>query len=367
MTATGMKSFAAILRAARRHNASDVHLVAGLPPALRVGGEIVIASNVGPLTPPQLVELRDALLTAAQQDRFEKERELSVSYLHEEYGRIRLSLYHRVGHPEMAIRMCSTEVSSGEELMLPAVVEKLAERTAGLIIITGPTGMGKTTTMNYMIDLINASRRAKIVTIEDPVEFDHRHRRSIITQIEVGTDTNTFAHCLRHVLRLDPDVIAVGEMRDLDTMETALTAAETGHLVLATLHTPSAAGTIERIVGSFDGSRQPQIILQLASTLLGAIAQRLIPSADKKRRILATEVLLANSAVRNMIRENKLHQIPNAILAGRAAGMHTLEDSLADLYRKGLVTYDHALAAANSPAQLRSILDRSGGLGEPDA
>jgi twitching motility protein PilT len=273
-------------------------------------------------------------------------------------GRIRLSLYHRIGAPEMAIRMCNLEVQSAEELMLPEAIGDLATRTAGLIIITGPTGMGKTTTMNYMIDLINATRRAKIITIEDPVEFEHPHRKSIVTQIEVGTDTHDFLHCLRHVLRLDPDVIAIGEMRDLETIETALTAAETGHLVLATLHTPGASGSVERIVSSYEGSRQKQVNMQLASTLQGVIAQRLVPVVDKSKRVLATEVMLANDALRNMIREQKVHQLQNVMQSGRSAGMHTMEDSLAGLYERGVITLDQALANSENTEHLKAVLKK---------
>ena len=358
MTRTPQNEFSAILSTARKHDASDIHLIAGLPPAYRVSGEIIIASNWDPLSRDHMNELANALLTDEQEIRLEKERELSISYYDEVHGRVRLSLYHRVGVIEMAIRMCNLAVQTAEDLMLPDVVHRLAERTSGLILITGPTGMGKTTTLNYFIDLINSSRRAKIVTIEDPVEFEHQHRRSIITQIEVGTDTYDFAHCLRHVLRLDPDVIAVGEMRDLETMETALAAAETGHLVLATLHTPSAAGTVERIVSSFEGSRQPQVVLQLASTLQGVIAQRLIPSVDKTRRVLATEVLLANDAVRNTIRDLRTHQLHNVIATSKSIGMHLMEEDLAELYREGMITLDQALANADMPDRVEALLKK---------
>ncbi len=356
MSAAPETSFSMILHGAREYNASDIHLIAGLPPAFRVSGEIVLAANWDPLTREDIAAIVHAVLNSVQRDRLEKERELSISYYHEEWGRIRLSLYHRIGSVEMAIRMCNLKVESAKELMLPDTAAKLAERTSGLILITGPTGMGKTTTMNYMIDVINTTRRAKIITIEDPVEFQHPHRKSIVTQIEVGTDTYDFAHCLRHVLRLDPDVIAIGEMRDLETMETALTAAETGHLVLATLHTPSAVGTAERIVSSFEGSRQAQVALQFASTLQGVIAQRLIPSVDKERRVLATEIMLANDAVRHIIREGTFHQLHNVVASGRAVGMHSMENSLAELYRKGLITLDQAFANANVHENLETLL-----------
>lgn len=335
--------FSSILEAARRYDASDVHLVAGLPPAYRVTSDIVLAHDCDALTRQDLSDLTDFLLTDQQKEMLASHREISISYYHEERGRIRLSLYHRIGSPEMAIRMCSLEIDSAEELMLPEITEKLCRLTSGLVIVTGPTGTGKTTTMNYMIDLINASRACRIITIEDPVEFEHRHRRAIVTQIEVGTDTRSFSSCLRHVLRLDPDVICVGEMRDLDTIETTLTAAETGHLVIATLHTPNAVSTVDRITGCFDGERQRQVILQLASTLQAIIAQRLVPTVDRDRRVLATEVLVANTAMRSVIRENRGHQLFNIISSGRREGMISLEESLANLYRRGMITYDQAL------------------------
>jgi len=345
-----------ILRVARQYNASDLHLIEGLPPAYRVGGDIILASNCDPLTREDLGGLAAEFLNEEQRARLEREREMCISYRHPECGRIRLSLYHRLGAVEMAIRMCNLEVKTSADLGLPEMVDKLAQLTSGLIIITGPTGTGKTTTMNYIIDSINSSRRAKIITIEDPVEFEHQHRRSLITQIEVGTDTRDFAHCLRHILRLDPNVIAIGEMRDLETMETALAAAETGHLVLATLHTPGTVGTVERIVSSFDGPRQPQVVMQLSSTLQGVVAQRLIPTVDKKRRVLATEVLVATSAVRTTIRDGKLHQLYNVMITARSAGMHSMEDSLAELYRRGEITLDNAYAAALVPEQLKRLL-----------
>ncbi|MHC4253352.1 MAG: type IV pilus twitching motility protein PilT [Planctomycetota bacterium] len=356
MTANMTERFRGILRGARKHDASDVHLIADLPPAIRVGGEIIIASNLDPLSQEDLRGIVDELLTDQQKERLARERELCVSYFDIDGGRLRLSLYHRIGAPEMAIRLCNLDVKTADELMLPPAVNDFAERRSGLVIVTGPTGTGKTTTLNYMVDLINATRRCKIITIEDPVEYEHPHRRSIITQIEVGTDTNDFAHCLRHVLRLDPDVIAIGEMRDLETMETVLTAAETGHLVLATLHTPGASGSVERIVSSFEGSRQKQVTYQLANTLQGVVAQRLVPTIDKSRRVLATEVLVANEALRNLIREQKPQQIQNVITSGRASGMHSMEESLSGLYSRGQISLDQALANSENPEHLKALL-----------
>ena len=355
MTYTPKARFTAMLKAAREYGASDIHVMAGLPPAFRVSGEIVIA-DWDPFTPDELGELVKVVLNEPQRKRLLLERELCISFYYEDLGRLRVSFYHRMGVPEIAIRMCNLEVKSAEELMLPPVIDKLCEKQSGLIVVTGPTGVGKTTTLNYMVDVINATRRSKIITIEDPVEFEHQHRKSIVCQIEVTTDTLSFAGCLRHVLRLDPDVICIGEMRDVDTMDTALTAAETGHLVIATLHTPNAVSTVERIVGSFEGGRQRQVILQLSSVLEAVIAQRLVATVDKKRRVLACEILLATTAVRNLIRETNLHQLMNVIVTSRATGMQTMEDALAHLYRQGLITLDQALTNANYPEDLERML-----------
>ncbi|MBN2452508.1 MAG: PilT/PilU family type 4a pilus ATPase [Lentisphaeria bacterium] len=353
-----LRLFSSILDAARRYDASDIHLVVGLPPAYRVTSDMVVAHECEPLSREDLTAMAASLLNEAQRHALESRREISISICHPRYGRIRLSLYHRLNAPEMAIRMCNLEIRSAEDLMLPAILRDLVQLTSGLVIVTGPTGMGKTTTMNFMIDLINATRRCRVITIEDPVEYEHRHRKSVVTQIEVGTDTASFSSCLRHVLRLDPDVICVGEMRDLETIETALTAAETGHLVIATLHTPNAVTTVDRITGCFDGERQRQVILQLASTLEAIVAQRLIPTVDKERRVLAIEVLLASTAVRSIIRENRAHQLYNAISSGRREGMIALEESLADLYKRGLISYDQAIVNSVRGDVIKDLLDR---------
>jgi twitching motility protein PilT len=252
--------------------------------------------------------------------------------------------------------MCNLEVKAADELMLPPIVNDIVNLTSGMVIVTGPTGSGKTTTLNYLVDAINATRRCKIITIEDPVEYEHRHRKSIVVQIEVTTDTLSFASCLRSVLRLDPNVICIGEMRDIETMETALAAADTGHLVLATLHTPNAVGTVERIMGCFEGGRQGQVVLQLSSTLQAVIAQRLVPNVDRTGRVLACEVLIGTGAVRNMIRERNIHLIQNSIATSRSIGMQTMEESLASLYRRGLITYNDAINYANNPTDLQRVL-----------
>ncbi len=253
----------------------------------------------------------------------------------------------------MAIRLCEKSVRTAEELGLPPVVEELSRLQNGLILLTGPTGVGKTTTLNFMIDLINHNRRAKIVTIEDPVEYVHDNLRSIIVQQEVGTDVRTFREALVHVLRQDPDVIVIGEMRDLETIETALIAAETGHLVLATLHTPDTVQTIQRIYSVFPGNQQNAIVIQLASTLQAALAQKLLPRADGHGRVLACEVLISTSAIRAQIRERKEHFLYSEMQTGRKLRMQTMDSALLELYQKGDISYDLALSHAREPDFIR--------------
>jgi twitching motility protein PilT len=262
---------------------------------------------------------------------------------------MRLTFYKRNGHPEMSIRFCGERIATREELGLPLKIDEMARRPNGLFLITGPTGAGKTTTLNYMVDLINSERRCKIVTIEDPIEFVHENKRAIVIQQELLTDVRSFNRALIHVLRQDPDVIVVGEMRDYETISTALTAAETGHLVLATMHSPNVSHALERILGVFDGNAQRQIILQLANALQGIIAQDLLPAADRTRRVLAYELIVASGAVRNLIRENQVHQLENTIQTGRKEGMVLMDNCLYDLYCKCLITYDTALSRARHP------------------
>jgi twitching motility protein PilT len=268
--------------------------------------------------------------------------------LHSVAGRVRATFYRRNGHPEMSFRFCGDKVASREELGLPEKIDDLARKPNGLVLITGPTGAGKTTTLNYLVDLINNERRCKIVTIEDPIEFVHENKRAIVVQQEVLTDVRSFNRALIHVLRQDPDVIVVGEMRDPEAIATALTAAETGHLVLATMHSPSVSHAIERIVGVFEGSAQRQIIMQLSNALQGIISQDLLPAADRTRRVLAYELVVANGAVRNLIRENQLHQLENMIQTGRKDGMVLMDNCLYDLYCKCAITYDTAISRAGT-------------------
>jgi twitching motility protein PilT len=340
------------LAAVNEYDASDLHLVAGVPPAFRVNGEIIIADEDA-LTVEDITDMADSLLNDLQKKKFEQEWELCISLLHSVAGRVRMTFYRRNGHPEMSFRFCGERISTREELGLPKCLDELARKPNGLVLITGPTGAGKTTTLNYLIDLINNERRCKIVTIEDPIEFVHQNKRAIVVQQEVLTDVHSFNRALIHVLRQDPDVIVVGEMRDHEAISTALTAAETGHLVLATMHSPNASHALERIVGVFEGSAQRQIVLQLANALQGIISQDLLPAADRTRRILACELLVANGAVRNMIRENQLHQLENTIQTGRKDGMVLMDNCLYDLYCKCLITYDTAVSRAKHPDRIR--------------
>jgi len=336
------------LSAAKEFDASDLHLVAGVPPAFRVNGEIIIADEDA-LSEQSIVEMADSLLNEQQKKKFEQEWELCISLLHSTAGSVRATFYRRNGHPEMSFRFCGERIASREELGLPEKIDDLARKPNGLVLITGPTGAGKTTTLNYLIDLINSERRCKIVTIEDPIEFVHANKRAIVVQQELLTDVHSFNRALVHVLRQDPDVIVVGEMRDYEAISTALTAAETGHLVLATMHSPNVSHALERIIGVFEGSAQRQIILQLSNALQGIIAQDLLPAADRTRRVLAYELIVASGAVRNMIRENQLHQLENAIQTGRKEGMMLMDNCLYDLYCKCLITYDTAVSRARHP------------------
>lgn len=334
-----------LLSAASEFDASDLHLVAGVPPAFRVNGEIILADEDA-LTQADIRQMAFTLLNEQQKTKFEQEWELCVSVLHPAAGRVRATFYRRNSCPEISLRFCGEHIPTRAELGLPEKIDDLARKPNGLVLVTGPTGAGKTTTLNYLVDLINAERRCKIVTIEDPIEFVHENKRAIVVQQELLTDIRSFNRALVHVLRQDPDVIVVGEMRDFEAISTALTAAETGHLVLATMHSPSVSHALERIIGVFEGSAQRQIVLQLSNALQGIIAQELLPAADRTRRVLAYELVVTNSAVRNLIRENQLHQLENVIQTGRKEGMTLMDNCLYDLYCKCLITYDTALSRA---------------------
>jgi twitching motility protein PilT len=338
--------------------ASDLHLCAGSPPVLRVRGEL------SPMDKPVL-DARDLrtliykITTQAQQQTLEVERELDFSYAFAGKWRFRINVFFDRDAVAAAVRLVPAGVPTFDELELPPILGELTLRPRGLVLVTGPTGSGKSTTLAAMIDLINEERACHIVTVEDPIEFLHTHKRAVVNQREVGADTKSFARALRSALRQDPDVILVGELRDLESIAIALTAAETGHLVFATLHTRSAAGAIDRIVDVFPAEQQAQVRVQLSSSLQGIVAQALLPTADGEGRHAAVEVLIADDAVRNLIRQAKLEQVHSYMHTGSRRGMHTLEQDLARLVKGGVVTQRSALANANDPEQLRRLLART--------
>lgn len=334
-----------LLQAARKHGASDLHLTLGVAPAVRLDGEMRLLGGE-PFTEDDLRAIADELMDDKQRIRFQENWETCFSLRLDSVGRFRVAVYLHTGVPEFVIRLCATEIHSGQQLGLPVALEDVVRLSSGLVLIAGPTGMGKTTTLTYMIDLINQSRRAKIITIEDPVEFEHRSNRSIVVQQEVHGDVRSYAAALRHALRQDPDVIVVGEMRDLETMSTALIAAETGHLVLGTLHTPDSVQTLQRIYSVFPAEQQNAVTIQLANSLQAVIAQKLLPRAVGEGRVLATEVCIATPAVRTHIRERQVHQLYSEMQTGRKYKMHTMDQRLLELYQTGEITYDIALANA---------------------
>jgi twitching motility protein PilT len=341
-----------ILKGARAHHASDVHLVRGIAPALRINGEIRPIDGP-PLEAEELKRLHDGVLNASQKEIFERDWQVCFSRHFEGIGRFRVSVYLHAGCPEFSIRLCETGIRSAEDLGLPNVITELTRLPGGLVLVTGPTGMGKTTTLNYMINAINEERRAKIVTIEDPVEFAHENLRSIVIQQEVLGDVKNFQSALRHVLRQDPDVIVIGEMRDLETIETALIAAETGHLVIATLHTPDATQTIQRIYSVFPSSQQNSITVQLANSIQAIIAQKLLPRASGQGRVLACEICIATHAVRNHIRDHQVHMLYSEMQTGRKHKMQTMDQVLLEYYQRGDITYDLAISNAHEPDLIR--------------
>ncbi len=340
-----------LVERARAKGASDIHIVAGVPVIYRVSGDLVVEGDV--VTVQAAAAFARTVLDEAQQAAL-RTRQLCFSLGLEGGERVRLTVYLRNGCPEMAIRLSERRIRLRDDLRLPPVVDELALRPNGLVIITGPTGVGKTTTFHYMIDLINAERSRKIVTLEDPVEYVHRPKRAIVVQHEVLSDTPSFRRGLLDVLRQDPDVIGIGEMRDRETMFATLTAAETGHLVIATLHTPNASQAVERIVSVFPDNQQGEVRIMLANTLQGIIAQHLLPRADGKGRILCREVLTGTPGVRNLIRSNMLHKLVNEMQTGARFGMMTMDRDLLELYQQGEITYDTAIGMARFPESIRT-------------
>ena len=326
-------------------NASDVHLTVGLPPTFRIDGQLVSLIE-NKLTPEDTFDLIKQALDEKRMNKLNEDGEIDFSYSIPSVGRFRVNVFKQRGTYAMVLRIIPLEIPLMNELGIPFVVNELSKLPRGLILVTGPTGSGKTTTLASIINKINSERRCHIITMEDPLEYLHKHKKSIVNQREVGSDTLSFANGLRGALREDPDVILVGEMRDLETISIAITAAETGHLVLSTLHTNGAAKTIDRIVDVFPPYQQQQIRVQLSAVIEAVISQQLLPKASGSGRVAAHEIMLATPAIRNLIREGKNHQIDTSIQTSGALGMQTMDTSLINLYKRGLITKETAISQA---------------------
>lgn len=334
--------------------ASDLHITEGEPPILRIDGRLQ-RLQLPKLNRQDLKVMIYGILNASQKEMFERNLELDFSLALPAMDRFRVNIHMQKGSVEAAFRRVPLVIPSIESLGLPSIIPELARRPNGLVLITGPTGMGKTTTLATMIDLINHERECLVICIEDPIEFIHANNKSIIKQREVYSDTRSFAEALRHALRQDPNVIVVGEMRDLETISTALTAAETGHLVLATLHTQDAPQTIERIIDVFPPHQQQQVKLQLADSLQGVVSQLLLPSASGKGRVLACEIMVATPGIRNLIREEEVEQIPTLMQTGTQYGMKTMDKSLKELTQKGLIAMEVAMSKVKNPEEFKQM------------
>ena len=336
-----------LLRIMVERGASDLHIKVGCAPMIRVDGELTPAT-FEMMTSERVRSLCESILTDEQKARFVADRELDLAYSIPGLSRFRVNIYLQRGSWAAAMRVIPSRPLTLEELKMPPIVADLALRPRGLVLVTGPTGSGKSTTLAAMINHINENRRCHIVTCEDPIEFVHKDKNSVISQREIGEDTHSFVNALKHVLRQDPDVILIGEMRDYETTAIAITAAETGHMVFATLHTNSAASTVDRIIDVFPYHQQQQVRMQLSVCLEGVLCQTLLPKASGSGRVMAMEVMPVVPAIRNLIREGKTHQIPTAIQTNRGVGMQSFDDSLVQLYKRGLITYDMALAKAHN-------------------
>ena len=346
----------ALLEEMIEKEASDLHITTGERPKLRVDGDICDSSVPDILTPKDTLQLAYSVLTENQKKRFETEDELDFSFGIQNLARFRGNCFKQRGCVSMVIRMIPFNVLTFNELGLPPVIAKLAERPRGLILVTGPTGSGKSTTLAAIIDKINKERKGHIITVEDPIEFIHRHQSCIVNQREIGTDTKSFQSALKYALREDPDVILVGEMRDLETIAAALTIAETGHLALATLHTNSAAESINRIIDVFPSSQQSQVRAQLAFVLEGVITQTLLPKARGRGRAMACEIMVATPAIRALIRDDKIHQIYSAMQSGKKHGMQTMNDALYQLYTNREVTQEECERVSGEPKEFLRMI-----------
>jgi twitching motility protein PilT len=348
--------FAEVLTRMAEERASDVHLSPGFCPAIRLRGRIVPLEEYAPLTPQQTRDTVYSLLNDDQRKRFESRKQLDLAYAVPGVARFRVNCFFQRGAISAAFRRVPHQIPKLDELGLPRILEELTRKPRGLVLVTGPTGSGKSTSLAAMLDIINEGRDEHMLTIEDPIEFLHSHKRCIVNQREIGADAEDFASALKAALREDPDVILVGEMRDLETMSTALTAAETGHLVFATLHTQSTAQTVDRIIDIFPAEQQAQVRMQLSIGLQGIVTQQLLPTADGSGRVVACEVLIPTPAVRNLIREGKTHQIYSAIQTSGSIGMQTMDAHLAQLVRLGKISRQLAEQRAAVPEELKRLL-----------
>ena len=344
-----------LLRAMHEKGSSDLHLAVGIPPIIRIDGSLV-PIPYEKLAPQDSQRLIYDILTDEQIQRFETELELDFSYQLARTARFRVNVFRDRGNVASAFRQIPQKIPTLKDLGLPPVLEELTRLPRGLVLVTGPTGSGKSTTLAAMINQINSEVSKHVITIEDPIEYLHTHRTSVINQREVGQDTREFKNALRAALREDPDVILVGEMRDLETMQMAVSAAETGHLVFATLHTNSAATSVERIVDSFPGGQQEQVRLQLSNNLQAILCQQLIPRANQPGRVCCLEIMRASPAIRNLIREAKAHQITSMIQTSANLGMTTMDQSLRDLYVRGVITFEEAMTRAMNPPELEKMI-----------
>ncbi len=340
-----------LLRLMFEKGASDLHVTAGAPPMLRIDG-IMVPTEYEKLRPEMTQQLIYSILTDEQKEKFEKDNELDLSFGVEGVGRVRMNVFQQRGAVASVMRNIPTNIRTFEDLKMPKVVQDIVKLPKGLVLVTGPTGSGKSTTLAAMLDWINANQQHHIITIEDPIEYVHAHKSCVVNQREVGTDTHTFTSALKYALRQDPDVILIGEMRDLETINAALTIAETGHLVFATLHTVDAIQTINRIIDVFPSGQQQQVRTQISFTLQAVISQQLIPKAQSAGRVVAMEILIPTPAVRNLIREEKIHQIYSAMQTGTEFGMQTMNQALFELYHKQLVSYNEIFSRTLDPKEL---------------
>ncbi|MBR1669794.1 MAG: type IV pilus twitching motility protein PilT [Butyrivibrio sp.] len=347
-----------ILRQAMELGASDVHITTGIPPKMRLHGKLIEMKEFDRFLPDDTMAAAKEIMTHEQYARLEDNGQLDMSFSIMGLGRYRLNVFKQRGSIAMAFRVVATHIPSAESLGIPATVVDLYRKKRGLVLVTGPTGSGKSTTLASIIDQINNNRDAHVITLEDPIEFTYRHNKSIVNQREIGTDSNTYADALRAALREDPDVILVGEMRDLETISTAITAAETGHLVLSTVHTIGASNTVDRLIDVFPSHQQQQIRIQLAGVLEAIVSQQLLPSSDGTSRIAAFEVLHINSAVRNLIREGKSHQLITYMQTYRKQGMMTMDDAILELYRSQKITREVAIQFAQDPDTMQNKMLR---------